>query len=136
MARHRFRKIRRYSPRNRYRRFRRGTAPISLLTALPVVHKAFLEPIMGDGARWGAAKMYQSSGGNIQDTVMEGAEILVENFTGFGIKGPEAGKFFPDLLLKTYGEIVIGAIGSKIATKLGANKSMRKIPMLGKYVKL
>jgi len=133
----RFRRFRRYSPRKRFRSFRKGKAPISLLTAVPMAHKVFIEPIFGDGAgRWGAVQMYQNSNGNLGDTALEAAEILVTNFTGFKIKGPDAGKFFPQHLITTYGEIVAGAIGSKIATKLGVNHTMAKIPMIGKYVKL
>ena len=136
MARRKFRRLRRYSPRKRFRSFRRGKAPISLLTAIPMAHKTFIEPIFGDGAgRWGAAKMYETTN-NLGDAALEAAEILVTNFTGFKIKGPDAGKFFPQHLITTYGEIVAGAIGSKIATKLGVNRQFKKMPMIGKYAKL
>lgn len=118
------------------RNFRRGKAPISLLTAIPLVHKVALEPLLGDGERWGAQKMYEQSGHNIGEAALEGLEVLVTNFTGFKIKGPGAGQFFVQYPVKTYGELIAGAIGSKIATKLGANRQMNKIPMLGKYVKL
>ncbi len=32
--------------------------------------------------------------------------------------------------------IIVGAVGSKVATKLGVNRAMKKIPMVGKYIKL
>lgn len=35
-----------------------------------------------------------------------------------------------------YIPIIAGAIGSKIATKVGANRAIAKIPMIGKYIKL
>ena len=39
-------------------------------------------------------------------------------------------------LFNGYLPIVLGAVGSKIATKLGVNKAIAKIPMIGKYIKL
>lgn len=39
-------------------------------------------------------------------------------------------------VMNCYLPIVLGALGSKIATKLGVNRAMKKIPMLGKYIKL
>lgn len=39
-------------------------------------------------------------------------------------------------VLNGYLPIVLGAIGSKVATKLGINRELKKIPMVGKYIKL
>ena len=38
--------------------------------------------------------------------------------------------------MNCYLPIILGAIGSKVATKLGVNRAMKKIPMAGKYIKL
>ena len=39
-------------------------------------------------------------------------------------------------LMNGYLPIVAGAVGSKLATKIGANRAISKIPFVGKYVKL
>ena len=39
-------------------------------------------------------------------------------------------------IIHGYLPIVAGALGSKLATKIGANRVMKKIPMLGNYIKL
>ena len=38
--------------------------------------------------------------------------------------------------MNCYLPIILGAVGSKAMTKLGVNRAMKKIPMLGKYIKL
>ena len=38
--------------------------------------------------------------------------------------------------MNCYLPIILGALGSKAMTKLGVNRAMKKIPMLGKYIKL
>ena len=35
-----------------------------------------------------------------------------------------------------YLPIVLGALGSKVATKLGVNRALKKVPLIGKYIKL
>jgi len=39
-------------------------------------------------------------------------------------------------LMNGYLPVVAGSIGSKVATKLGVNRALGKIPMIGKYIKL
>ena len=39
-------------------------------------------------------------------------------------------------IIHGYLPIVAGAVGSKLATKIGANRVMKKIPFVGKYIKL
>lgn len=46
------------------------------------------------------------------------------------------GKLRLDYLLDTYSRPIVGFVISKIATKLGLNREMKKIPFIGKYVKL
>lgn len=128
-------RVRRYVGR-KVRRFRSGKSPISILTTLPIVYKALIEPITGDGARWGAAKMYQQSGGNLLDTGLEAANIMSMNFTGFSMKGPDAGTFYPQQLVNTYVPIIVGYLGHKIANRLGVNRQFKKIPFVGKYAQL
>ena len=46
------------------------------------------------------------------------------------------GKLRLDYLLDTYSRPLVGFIISKIATKVGLNREMKKIPFIGKYLKL
>lgn len=46
------------------------------------------------------------------------------------------GKFQLNWVIDTYSKPIIGFLISKIATKLGVNREMKKIPFIGKYVKL
>lgn len=39
-------------------------------------------------------------------------------------------------IMNCYLPIILGALGSKAMTKLGVNRAMKKIPMVGKYIKL
>lgn len=39
-------------------------------------------------------------------------------------------------LYNGYLPIVMGAIGSKVATKIGINRAIKKVPFAGKYIKL
>lgn len=134
------RKLRRYSPRRFARRFRKGKSPIPLLPTIPVVYKALLEPIIGSasgpnsGGYLGAK--YFMDQGDLAGAVLEAGNIMSLNFTGFSLKGPDKGTFYPEKLMQTYVPILIGVVGHKLATKFGANRAMKKIPFLGKYVQL
>ena len=131
--RRRFRRYRSY-PRRKYRSFRKGKSPIPLLPLIPTVNSALLQPIFGDGARWGAAKFIQN--GDPAGAIMEAGNILSMNFTGYSLKGPDAGTFYPHHLINTYTPIAVGLAGHFIAQKLGVNRMMKKIPMVGKYISL
>jgi len=83
----------------------------------------------------GAKAMYDSTG-NLMDASLEGLEVLVENFTGFGIKGPQAGQFFPQRVITTYAELAAGTAGHMLANKFGVNRQIAKVPFLGKHIQL
>jgi hypothetical protein len=59
------------------------------------------------------------------------AESLVENYTGYNIANGSWN------LLNARGMFaaIIGAVGSKVMARTGANAGLAKIPMIGKYVK-
>jgi hypothetical protein len=72
---------------------------------------------------------------NLVDGNWEGALAEVgSRFTGYNF---QSGVF--DLryaAVNGYAPIVLGAIGSKVATALGINREIKKIPYAGKYIKL
>jgi hypothetical protein len=61
-----------------------------------------------------------------------GRELIV-GATGYDIVGQG---WMPNRLVEFYGPIVLGVIGSKVATMVGANRTMKKIPFIGKRIKL
>lgn len=134
MAKRRYRKYRRYSPRRRYRRFRKGKQPLSLLTAIPALYSGLVQPVFGGEGYIGALPYVQS--GNFQDALLEAGNILSMNFTGFSMKGPDAGQFNWQKPFNTYSRILAGWVGHKLATKAGVNRQMKKVPMIGKYIQL
>jgi hypothetical protein len=127
----RLRRIRSY-PHRRYRAFRRGKAPISLLTALPIVNSAVIQPIFGDGNQIGGA-LQRYNAGDMQGAIKEFADVVSINFTGYK---PSDGSWWFNKVAQTYGGIILGYAGSKIADKVGANRMMRRVPLVGKYIKL
>lgn len=38
--------------------------------------------------------------------------------------------------MNAYLPIILGAVGSKVATKIGVNRALRKVPMVGNLIKL
>lgn len=63
-------------------------------------------------------------------------------FTGIHFLPGEAGlptdkiNFQWDEPLMTYGGLLLGALGSKAATKVGINRQIARIPIVGDYIKL
>jgi hypothetical protein len=42
----------------------------------------------------------------------------------------------PEFMIGTYGGLIAGVIGHMIANKLGVNRYMKRIPLVGKWVQL
>jgi hypothetical protein len=82
------------------------------------------------------------------DTIMSGnlksdhvygfIDQISQHYTGFAPWGEHfgVGTWHFDTMAKTYLALALGIAGSKLATKFGVNAQMRKIPMLGKFIKL
>ena len=111
---------------------RRHHSPISILTALPIVHKTVLEPLLGDATR-GIDGVLKKDGDTTAQ-VKEYFDVLGINFLGWKFSDSSWWGWMSPI--KTYGEILLGAVGSKVATKVGANRMIAKVPVLGKYIKL
>jgi len=105
---------------------------IPLLTVLPILHKAAIEPLLGDPSRgiYGAYNLYKDGRGS--EAPKEFVDVIGINFLGRKFSdGSNWG--FP---FATYSEIALGMAGSWLMNKFGVNKQIKKIPMVGKYIKL
>ena len=59
---------------------------------------------------------------------------LSARFTGYN---PQSQVFdWKYALMNGYVPVIAGALGSKLATKVGANRAIAKVPMIGKLIKL
>ena len=134
VRRRRFRNLRRYSPRNRYRRFRRGKAPIPILPVLAVSNGLLIKPLLGDADMAGALHWFQA--GDSQKAVTEMVDIIGINFLGTKFSDHTQTPLWTQKMIENYTTIALGVAGHIVAQKLGINKHIRKIPMVGKYVAL
>lgn len=106
--------------------------PISLLTTLPVVQKAIIEPVLGDNRGiYGAGKMIQE--GRLVDGIKEFTDVIGINFLGY--KFSDGSMWLPNAI-DTYKGIGLGYAGSKVLTKIGVNRQFKKLPFIGKSFKL
>jgi len=95
---------------------------------LPPLFNAVIDPVMhGKG---------DVVAGNWEEGLKKMADRLSENFLGVWISQPEAGFIGWERPVRTYTSIVLGALGSKAMNALGVNRNLRKVPFLGKYLKL
>ncbi len=97
----------------------------SILVTIPVANKALIEPFFDAKAN--------IEGGNLQGALTQFTDRISLNFTGFQ---PSTGAVNYAYALDTYKQIFLGYLGSKIATKLGANRHLKKIPIVGNAFKL
>lgn len=68
--------------------------------------------------------------GNYEGAIAE----IGSRFTGYNF---QSGIFdIKYAIMNGYVPIVLGALGSKVATRLGVNRSLKKVPVVGKYIKL
>jgi len=70
-------------------------------------------------------------------------DLMQQDWAGVAYDGREVylgidenGNFHLDWVLTTYVPMLIGYAASRLATKFGVNRELKKIPYLGKYVKL
>jgi hypothetical protein len=110
---------------------------IPLLTVLPIASKAVVEPFFGNGSDLSGAKQ-QIDAGNFAGAAIEFLDVMSINFTGF--KMSDGSNWWVNhgtpKPITTYATIGLGILGSKLANKFGVNRQIRKIPVVGKYIKL
>ena len=134
MARFRKRRFRRFSPRGRVRRFRHGKAPIPILPVLAVSNGLLIKPLFGDANFYGALNHMKD--GNSGKAVTEFIDVVGINFLGTKLSDPTANPMWTQKMIENYTTIALGVAGHIVAQKLGINRHIRKIPMVGKYVAL
>jgi hypothetical protein len=71
--------------------------------------------------------------GNIQGAAYNGAYSLLKDFTGYDLNEQ---RWTGGNMLQTYGSLLAGYLGHRLATKFGVNRYLGKIPILGKWVEL
>ena len=127
----RFGKIRRYSPRRQYRRFRKGKAPIPILPLLGGVVAPMSASFNGAGGMEALKNDPMKFGPGFVDQVMQ-------HYTGISLFPEVSGVRYWNTayLFNTYAGLFSGIAGHMIAQKLGVNRQIRKIPLVGKYVSL
>lgn len=114
-------------PRRKKRR-RKKDNRIPLLTVLPTANAALIDPLMH-------AKP-SIEAGDLFGAFQRFADRLSENFIGVWVTQPEQGFIGLHRPMMTYSTIIFGAIASKLATHFGVNRNLKKLPFVGKYLKL
>jgi len=112
---------------------RRKDNRTSLLTILPAAQRGIIEPILGGNEYGATGALAVAQGGDLIGALREFANIEMINFTGYDMN---SGGWSFGSPLKTYTMIIAGWAGSKLASRLGVNSAMRKIPLIGRYVKI
>ena len=69
----------------------------------------------------------------IEGKYEDALNTLIGNFTGYSVWD---GQFHWDWLAKGWAPVIAGVGGHFVANKVGLNRNIRKIPMVGKYISL
>lgn len=103
------------------KRRRRKNKSVSILTVGGLLSNVFKQAYAG-------SSMFQDiQAGDIQKLMYNFREV----FLGIDANG----RFQLNWVMDTYSRPLIGFVASKILTKLGVNREMKKLPLIGKYVK-
>lgn len=118
---------RRYSIPRRYRRFRRKSHAIPVLPVLTGVVAPMLIAVQKSNFLT-----------DVQTDPMKASTGLIDQICQryTGLSPLYGNPFNAGFLFETYGGLAAGIFGHMLANKFGVNKSMKKIPFLGKYVEL
>lgn len=125
MAKKRRRRIYRRKPRRRRKRDRR----LPLLSTLGTVGSFFVgrEDKLSIGEH--AQKIISGEWALDQNSIMNMLDAGLAQYTGFSINSKDWK--VPTALIP----IIVGVAGSKLMAKMGFNNQLKKIPLLGKYIK-
>jgi len=113
------------------RRTRTRDKRIPILVTGAGAVKSLVEPIFGNDS-WSGAKAFAEAG-DIEGAVKEFLGCNLHNFTGYRITD---GQFDFQKPLQTYTLLITAWVGSKLATKFGVNRALKRVPFVGKYIKL
>jgi hypothetical protein len=67
--------------------------------------------------------------------IMGFIDQMGQRYTGFSFMGKYEG-FQASQMIPTYTGLIVGMIGSKIATKTGVNRQIKRLPIIGGKIKL
>lgn len=114
-------------PRRRFRRFRKGKAPIPVL------------PMIGGVVAPVAISLQKSNFlTDIQSDPMKATTGLIDQlcqrYTGLSPLYGNPWSLQP--VIETYTGLFAGIVGHKLANKFGINRYMKRVPFLGKYIQL
>lgn len=129
------RRRRRYAMAGRPRRsFRRSFASkrIPLLPTVVGLGTTIIPAIFGGGEYSGALKIAQS--GDYGGAVREFMDVLSIQTTGY--KPSDGSNWGLAKPAATWGAIIAATLGHYALNKLGVNRNIAKIPMIGKYIAL
>lgn len=129
------RRRRRYAMAGRPRgRFRRHLASkrIPLLPIVGVAGTTLIPALFGGGGFDGAINIAQSKG--IGEGVKEFIDVLSIQTTGY--KPSDGSNWGWTRPTSTWTTIILSMLGHYAANKLGVNRTLAKIPMVGKYISL
>ena len=128
--------VRPMAKRRRARRFfsrrRRGVRDrrLPLLPLIPAAYRFAIEPIMGNSSRGiGGAMNHPNPAQEFVDVITINAfgKKLSDNSDWGGLMGAVTNTWVP---------IIMGYVGSRVASAIGVNRAMKRIPVVGKYIKL
>ena len=114
--------------RRKKKRYRRKNRAVPILPTLAVA-----SPIIQSFNTVGGISTLRSDPSKF---IMHMADQLMQRFTGFHLL-PEYGTGINTAYLaNTYGGLALGIVGHKAASKFGVNRTIKKIPVIGKYIEL
>ena len=97
---------------------------------MPILPLVGLAPPMMNVVNWALPPL---KAGNIQGAAYNAAYSLALDFAGYDLNKKE---WTGGNMLSTYGAMFAGILGHMLASKLGANRAIKRIPILGKWVQL
>ena len=103
-----------------------------MLPVLGALGTTLIPAVFGSGSMDGALKVGQSQG--IGPGVREFIDVLSIQTTGY--KPSDGSHWGWDKPASTWTTILLTALGHYAMNKLGVNRSIAKIPMIGKYISL
>lgn len=113
---------------------KKGKRRFPIISGGVSIYKAVIEPVFGNPSKGFAGAKAIAENQGIEAGLREYIDIVGINFTGFK---PSTGQFLGIThIAETYGSMILGYVAGKIATKVGANRALAKIPIVGDYLKI
>lgn len=118
---------RRYSPRRYARRFRKGKSPMPILPLLGGVVAPLMSAVQG-------SNFMHDIQTNPTAAISGLIDQIGQKYTGYSFLYGYG--FDINRVIPTYTGLFAGLAGHMLANKLGVNRYMKKVPIVGKWVQL